>query len=140
MTLWELIPRITHEPLLNESIPRLQSAALDDPHDRVREYAGRAYKSAIMRSRDEQLMHNAATALTWALSHDDLNRRQYSAVLLSGLVKRIESPDTLRAVVGQIRESAQSKDTTVAHFAGRALRDVEQRLQQAAAEATAKVK
>lgn len=134
VTLWELVPRIDHEPLLNESIPRLQSAALDDPHDRVREYAGRAFKSAISRSHDEQLLHDAANALARTLSHDDLNRRQYSAVFLSGLVKRIESPDTLRGILSRIREATKSKDTAVAHYASRALRDIERQLEQQAAQ------
>ena len=41
-----VIPKIQYEPLLAQSVPMLLSATIDDPNEDVREYAGRALKSA----------------------------------------------------------------------------------------------
>lgn len=126
-----LIPRIENEGLLTESIPRLLTATLDDPYDRVREYAGRALRSALQRSQDAEVLHAATVALAATLTHADENRRRYAAVTLSGLVQRIERLETLQTVASRVRDGSQSEDGTVKEYAGRATRHIDQRIKSA---------
>ena len=128
VALWELVPRVENEALLVESTPRLLAATIDDPHERVREYAGRALRSTLERVRDADTLSSATIALAAALGHEDVRRRHYAAVTLSGLVSRVERPATLRTVAGRVRTGARDEDATVKEYAGRALRHIEKQL------------
>lgn len=124
-----VIPKIQHEPLLIQSVPMLLSATIDDPNEDIREYAGRALKSALPRIRDKELLHMGSVALAKTLKHQDAKRRRYSAVLLAWLVPKITELDTLRAISSHIREAAKrDRDKDVREYAGRAARDIERRL------------
>jgi hypothetical protein len=133
-----VIPQIKHEPLLLQSVPILLSATIDDPSEDVREYAGRALKSALPRIRDNEILHSGAVALSPTLQHKDVKRRRYAAVLLSWLVHKVRELDTLRAISDRVSEAAQrDRDEDVREYAGRAARYIKQQLQ--AADAAAKV-
>lgn len=128
-----VIPKIQHEPLLVQSVPMLLSATLDDPNDHVREYAGRALKSALPRIRDREVLHTGSVALAKALSHKDAKRRRYAAVLLAWLVPKVTELDTLRAISDRVSDAAQEdRNKDVREYAGRAARHIQQRLQAAA--------
>lgn len=127
-----LIPKIQHEPLLVQSIPMLLSATIDDPNEDVREYAGRALKSALPRIRDDELIHSGSVALARTLQFEDVKRRRYAAVLLAWLVPKVTELRTLRAISSRVSEAAQ-KDANedVREYARRAARDIDRRLQAA---------
>lgn len=84
--LTDIIPRIQHKGILEQSVPRLLEATLKDPSEQVREYAGRSLKSAVLRIQHTQILHDTAVALVNTLEHEDVKRRGYAAVLLSSLV------------------------------------------------------
>ena len=131
-----VIPKIQHEPLLVESVPMLLSATIDDPNEDVREYAGRALKSALPRVRDKELLHTGSVALAKTLQHKDAKRRKYAAVLLAWLVPKVTELDTLRAISIRVGDAAErDRDDDVREYAGRAARHIKQRLQAAATEA-----
>ena len=107
-------------------------ARLDDPSEGVREYAGRALKSALPRIRDNNVLHSGSIALAKALQHEDAKRRRYAAVLLSWLVAKVTELETLRAISGHVSEAAQrDPDETVRDYAGRAARHIKQQLRTA---------
>ena len=131
-----VIPKIKHEPLLVESLPMLLSATIEDPDETVREYAGRALKSALPRVRDRDTMHAGAVTLARTLQHKDVKRRRYAAVLLSWLVAKVTDTDTLRAISGRASDAAEKdSDKDVREYAGRAARDIGRRLQATAEKA-----
>ena len=133
-----LIGKIEHESLLVQSIPTLLKATIDDSDEGVREYAGRALKSALPRVRDKQTLHDGTMTLVRTLQHKDTKRRIYSAVLLSWLVPKVTELNTLRSVATRIKDAAKrDRSDRVRDYAGRADRHIEQRLQEAKAEAEA---
>jgi hypothetical protein len=114
----------------------LLSATIDDPSEDVREYAGRALKSALPRIRDKMILHSGALALAGSLHRRDAKRRQYAAVLLSWLVPKVTELNTLRAISDRVAEAAQrDPDEKVREYAGRAARHIQQQLQAGDAEA-----
>ena len=124
-----VIPKIQHEPLLVQSIPILLAATISDPHEEVREYAGRALKSALPRVRDTKTLHNGSVSLTRLLKHPDLKRRRYASVLLAWLVPKLKSLETLRTISTEITNaSQQDSDETVREYARRAARDIKKQL------------
>jgi HEAT repeat protein len=117
-------------------MPTLLSATIDDPNEGVREYAGRALKSALPSIRDENVLHVGAITLAKTLQHKDTKRRQYAAVLLSWLVPRLTEVDTLRAISEHVSTAAQrDRNGNVREYAGRAARHIKQELANAVAEA-----
>ena len=133
-----VIPQILHEPLLVQSVPMLLSATIDDPSEEVREYAGRALKSALPRIRDNEVLHSGAIALARTLQHQDVKRRQYAAVLLSWLVPKMKDRGTLRAISDRVSEAARrDRIDDVREYAGRAARHIKQQLRAADTEAKA---
>jgi hypothetical protein len=131
-----VIPQIQYEPLLVQSVPMLLSATIDDPNEDVREYAGRALKSALPRIRDNKVLHSGTVTLAGTLQHKDTKRRQYAAVLLSWLVPKVTELDTLRAISVRVSEAARrDRDDDVREYAGRAARHIKQQLQAADTEA-----
>ena len=123
--LTDIIPRIEHRYLLEQSVPRLLDATLKDPSEQVRDYAGRSLKNAVLRSRNPQVLHDAAVALVNTLDHEDPKRRAYAAVLLSSLVPKLKSKDTFARISKPIHTAAQSgKDETVREYVGRAAQHI----------------
>lgn len=125
-----VIPQIKHESLLRQSFPMLLSATLEDPDETVREYAGRALKSALPRIRDTKQMHTGCVELAKTLGHKDLARRRYAAVLLSWLISKVDQLDTLRAISERVSHAAQhDSNEIVREYAGRAARDIGRRIE-----------
>jgi HEAT repeat protein len=128
-----VIPKIEHEPLLVQSMPLLLTATLDDPNEDVREYAGRALKSALPRIREEETLRAGMVALAETLKHEDVERRRYAAVLLSWMVSKVPKQEVLRAISSRVTEAAErDRDEEVREYARRAARDIQRRLQLAA--------
>ncbi|MEQ8789061.1 MAG: hypothetical protein RIC55_22305 [Pirellulaceae bacterium] len=131
-----VIPQIDYEPLLVQSMPPLLSATIEDPNADVREFAGRALKSALPRVRDEETLRAGMVALAQTLTHEDVKRRRYAAVLLSWVVSKDPELETLRAISSRVTEASErDRDEEVREYAGRADRDIQRRLQLAAAAA-----
>jgi hypothetical protein len=136
-----VIPHVQQDSLLEQSVPMLLSATLNDPDETVREYAGRALKNALTRVSDTKLLHTGCVALARTHKHKDPRRRGYAAVLLSWLASRVKELDTLRAILDPIRNAAErDSNETVREYAGRATRDITRRLEAADAESNGPAK
>ena len=97
-----------------------------------------ALKSALPRIRDNEVLHSGAIALARTLQHQDAKRRQYAAVLLSRLVRKVTDLGTLRAISDRVSEAARKdRNDDVREYAGRAARHIKQQLQAADTEAKA---
>ncbi len=124
-----VIPQLQPGTLLDQFVPMLLTATLDDPNQDVREYAGRALKNALPLVRDTKLMHNGCVALAKALKHKDVKQRQFASVLLSWMISKVKEDTTLRAISASIHAAAgRGSNETVREYAGRASRDINRRL------------
>ena len=126
--LTDVVPRIEHTGVLEQAIPNLLDATLNDPEEYVREYTGRSLKSAVLRIKNPEILHTTAVALVNALDDESQKNRHFSAVLLSSLVMKLEDMKTLGRIAEPLRNAAQSSpDATVREYAGRASKHVDRK-------------
>ena len=126
--LTDIVPRIEHTGVLEQAVPNLLDATLNDPEEYVREYAGRSLKSAVLRVKNPEILHTTAVALVNALDDERQKNRHFSAVLLSSLVMKLEDMKTLGRIAEPLRNAASSSpDKTVREYAGRASKHVDRK-------------
>ena len=120
----ELIPMVESRFTLEASSPKLLFAALDDPDEQVREYAGRALVSCLKRIGSKDLLGSAAIRLTKGLAEKDQKRRLFCAVLLSGIVQKLDE-STLKRIAEPLQSRLKTeRDPRIRDYIGRAARDV----------------
>lgn len=112
---------------LQPRITELLASALTDPDEGVRKYAERALQHTLQKLQDEPTLIIAARALAPRLEHEDADARGYAAVMLSGVVRRIEHRATLKGLQSRLTAAAtKDRDKGVREYAGRAMRHIQQ--------------
>jgi len=121
-----IVYKLDRVDLLRSRIPDLLSATFKDPDEGVREYAGRALQHALHKLDHEPTLASAAHPLAAQLNSKDLRARRYSAVMLSGLVRKINDRGTLKSLLARITPAAtKDPDKEVREYAGRAMRHIQ---------------
>ncbi|MBT4867601.1 MAG: hypothetical protein HON53_21070 [Planctomycetaceae bacterium] len=124
-----VVMRLERVDLLRPRIPDLLAATFKDPDEGVRKYAERALQHTLMKLDHEPTLTIAANSLAAQLESKDLHFRSYSAVMLSGVVRKIKDRDTLESLLRRITPAAtKDRDKGVREYSSRAMRHIQNAL------------
>jgi uncharacterized membrane-anchored protein YjiN (DUF445 family) len=121
-----IVMRLQRVDLLHSHVPELLTATFVDPDDGVREYAGRALQHTLQKLDHEPTLILAAQGLAAQLKSDNARAQSDSAVMLSGVVRKINDPATLKNLLGKITTAVnEDADSGVRDYANRAMRHIQ---------------
>jgi hypothetical protein len=124
-----VVMRLERVDLLRPRMNDLLAATFKDPDKGVRKYAERALQHTLMKLNHESTLTLAAQSLARQLDSKDTHFRSYSAVMLSGVVRKIKNRDTLKSLFRRITPAAtKDRDKGVREYAGRAMRHIQHAL------------
>ncbi len=121
-----VVMRLESVDLLRPRMTDLLLSALNDPDEGVRTYAERALQHTLQKLDHEPTLTIAVRPLAAQLESKDVHARGYAAVMLSGVVRKIKDPGTLKSLLGPITVAAtKDPDKDVREYAGRAMRHIQ---------------
>ena len=126
--------KIKDETFLSGVLQSLVIATTKDPDKGVREYAGRAFQSALKEVDDEVVLEFALDPLVDALGHKEVKTRGYAAWALAELVPKITKEATLKSIIAPLTAAGLNDwHPHVSKYCLRALKSIRIRLKPPAA-------